>query len=156
MTNMAHNPINHPLRPLYRLLALLAGAYLIVFGVVGLIVTSGAGLLDQPDDRVLGQGANMLWSILSLVIGAVVVLATLAPGNIGNQVQWLLGWTLLVIGSYGLATSRTDANFLGFTIGTVIVTYIVGLALVLAGLYTKVGEPEQAGAPQQVREGRTA
>jgi hypothetical protein len=145
---MAHNPINHPLRPLYRLLAILAAAYLIVFGVVGLIVTSGSG--------VLGQGANMLWAIVALVIGAVVLLATLAPRNIGNQVQWLLGWTLLVIGTYELATSRTDANFLKFTIATVIVTYIVGLALVLAGLYTKVGEPEHAAAPRQVREGRTA
>jgi hypothetical protein len=153
---MAHNPINHPLRPLYRLLAILAAAYLIVFGVVGLIVTSGSGLLDRPDDRVLGQGANMLWAIVALVIGAVVLLATLAPRNIGNQVQWLLGWTLLVIGTYELATSRTDANFLKFTIATVIVTYIVGLALVLAGLYTKVGEPEHAAAPRQVREGRTA
>ena len=156
MATMAHNPINHPLRPLYRLLALLAGAYLVVFGVVGLIVSSGAGLLDRPDDRILGQGANMLWSIVSLIFGAVVLLASLTPRNLGNQVQWLGGWTLLVIGSYELATSRTDANFLKFTIATVVVTYLVGLALVLAGLYTKVGADEHAGAPRQVREGRTA
>ncbi|MEV6490194.1 DUF4383 domain-containing protein [Actinoplanes sp. NPDC051633] len=156
MTTMAHNPINHPLRPLYRLLAILAGGYLVVFGVIGLIVSSGAGLLDQPDDRVLGQGTNLLWSIVSLVFGAVVVLASLAPRNIGNQVQWLGGWTLLVIGTYELATSRTDANFLKFTIATVVVTYLVGLALVLAGLYTKVGASDEAGAPRQVREGRTA
>jgi Domain of unknown function (DUF4383) len=156
MTTMAHNPINHPLRPLYRLLAILAGAYLVIFGVIGLIVTSGSGLLDRPDDRVLGQGTNLLWSIVSLVFGAIVVLASLAPRNIGNQVQWLGGWTLLVIGSYELATSRTDANFLKFTIATVVVTYLVGLALVLAGLYTKVGASEEAGAPRQVREGRTA
>ena len=153
---MAHNPINHPLRPIYRLLALLAGAYLIVFGVVGLIVTSGAGLLDRPDDRVFGQGANLLWSIISLVLGAVVVLATLAPRNIGTQVQWVLGWTLLVIGTYHLSVSRTDANFFAFTVATVVVTYLVGLSLILAGLYTKVGDTEEAGAPRQVREGRTA
>jgi hypothetical protein len=151
-----HNPINHPLRPLYRMLALLAGAYLIVFGVIGVIVTAGAGLLDRPDDRVLGQGANLLWSIVAVVFGAVVVLASLAPRNVGNQVQWLGGWTLLVIGTYELAVSRTDANLFKFTIATVVATYLVGLALVLAGLYTKVGPTEQAGAPRQVREGHTA
>jgi hypothetical protein len=39
---------------------------------------------------------------------------------------------------------------------TVIVTYLAGLALILAGLYGKVAPQEQAGAPRQVREGRTA
>jgi hypothetical protein len=151
-----HNPINHPLRPLYRLLALLVSAYLILFGVVGVIVTSGSGLLDRPDDRVLGQGANLLWSILSLVVGVIVLVGTLALRNIGNQIQWVFGWGLLGVGTYELATSRTDANFLKFTIATVVVTYLVGLALVLAGLYTKVGAPEETGAPRQAREGRTA
>ena len=32
---MAHFPVNHPLRPLYRTLAGLVGAYLLVFGIVG-------------------------------------------------------------------------------------------------------------------------
>jgi hypothetical protein len=153
---MAHNPVNHPLRPIYNMLALFAGAYLIVFGIVGLIVSSGSGLLDRPDDRILGQGGNLLWSIVALVIGAVVVLGTLAGRNVANQTQWLLGWAVLVISSYELAASRTDANFLKFTIATVVVTYLVGLALVTAGLYTKVESSAKSGAPRQVREGRTA
>jgi hypothetical protein len=36
----------------------------------------------------------------------------------------------------------------------VVVDYVVGLVLVLAGLYIKSVPPAQAGAPRQVREGR--
>ena len=153
---MAHNPVNHPLRPLYRALSALAGAYLVLFGVVGLIVTPGNGLFGQPDDRVLGQGANLFWSIVSLVLGAIVLIGVVIGRNLDVEIDKYLGWGLLVIGSYELAASRTDANFLKFTIGTVVVTYLVGLVLILSGLYTKTAPAENAGAPRHAREGRTA
>jgi hypothetical protein len=153
---MAHNPVNHPLRPLYRALALLSGAYLILFGVLGLIQTSDESFTGANDARVLGQPTNMLWSIIALAVGVIVLLASLVGRNADTAVDKYFGWGLLVVGSYGLAFSRTDANILGFGIITVIVTYIVGLVIVTAGLYSKVAPPSQAGAPRQVREGRTA
>jgi hypothetical protein len=153
---MAHTPVNHPLRPLYRALTFITGAYLVVFGIIGLIQTSGENFTGASDVRVLGQGANMLWSILALVVGAIVLATAVLGRNLDVEANKYLGWTLLVIGSYELATSRTDANFFGFTIATVIVTYLVGLVLILAGLYLKVAPQSQAGAPRQVREGRTA
>jgi hypothetical protein len=153
---MAHNPVNHPLRPLYRALSALAGAYLVLFGIVGLIVTPGNGLFGRPDDRVLGQGANLFWSIISLILGAIVLIAVVIGRNLDVEVNKYLGWGLLVIGSYELGASRTDANFLKFSISTVIVTYLVGLVLILAGLYAKTAPREDASAPRQVREGRTA
>nr|WP_221375576.1 DUF4383 domain-containing protein [Actinoplanes polyasparticus] len=153
---MAHTPVNHPLRPLYRALSFVAGAYLVVFGVIGLIQTSGESFTGASDVRVLGQGTNMLWSILAVVLGAI-VLATAAIGrNLDVEANKYLGWGILVVGSYELATSRTDANFFGFTIATVVVTYLVGLVLITAGLYLKVAPQSEAGAPRQVREGRTA
>ena len=153
---MAHNPVNHPMRPFYRALAATAGGYLIVFGIVGLIVTSGHGLFGTPDDRVLGQGASLAWAILSLIIGAVALVAAVLGRNLDVSVNKYLGWGLLVLGSYELAASRTDANFLKFTIATVIVVYLIGLVLLMASLYTKIVPAEEAGAPRQVREGRTA
>ena len=153
---MAHNPVNHPLRPLYRAIAILSGAYLIVFGVVGLIQTSGENFTGANDKHVLGQPSNMLWSIIALAVGGIVLLASLIGRNADTAVNKYFGWGLLVVGSYGLAFSRTDANVLGFSIVTVIVTYIVGLLIVTAGLYSKVAPASQAGAPRQVREGRTA
>lgn len=153
---MAHNPVNHPLRPLYRALGALAGAYLVLFGIVGLIVTSGYGLFGQPDERVLGQGTNLFWSIVSLILGAIVLIATVIGRNLDVEVDKYIGWGLLVVGSYELAASRTDANFLKFSISTVVVTYLVGLVLILAGLYSKTAPPENTGAPRQVRENQAA
>ncbi len=153
---MAHNPVNHPLRPIYRAIAGIVGVYFVVFGVVGLILTADEGLFGRAGDRVLGQGANLFWSIVAIVIGIVVVAATVLGRNRDVLVDTYLGWTLLVIGTFCLAVIRTGANFLDFSISTVIVTYLAGLALILAGLYSKTAPMEQTSEPRQVREGRTA
>jgi Domain of unknown function (DUF4383) len=158
---MAHNPVNHALRPLYRAIGALTGVYLILFGVVGLIVTSGDGLFGTAGHRVLGQGANLFWSIVSLVLGVIVVAVTALGRNLDAEADKFIGWGLLVVGSYGLAVTRTDANFLDFTIATVVVTYLVGLLLIMTGLYSKVAPPHDAGRTRHdheapVREGTSA
>ena len=149
---MGHNPVNHPLRPLYRALGALAGAYLVLFGILGAIVTAGEGLFGNGEDRVLGQETNLFWSIASVVIGAIVLIATAMGRNIDTVVDRYLGWALLVVGSYELAVIRTDANFLNFSVSTVVVTYLLGLVLIMAAYYSKVAPPEQAGEPRQARE----
>ncbi|GIF10939.1 DUF6962 family protein [Actinoplanes teichomyceticus] len=153
---MAHFPVNHPLRPMYRLAGFVAGAYLVVFGIIGFAETAGDSFTGHTGDRVLGQGSNMLWSIVTLVIGALVLLGAAVGRNIDAEIDKYLGWALLVLGSYSMATIRTDANFLGFSMSTVVVTYLIGLLLITIGLYSKVAAPGEAGAPRQVREGRTA
>jgi hypothetical protein len=149
---MAHNPVNHPLRPLYRALGALTGVYLVLFGIFGLIQTAGDGLFGNGDDRVLGQHTNLFWSLMSLLIGAIVLIATAIGRNSDTEVDKYFGWGLLVIGSYGLATIRTDANFLNFSISTVVVTYLAGLFLIMAGLYSKIAPAAEAGPPRQTRE----
>lgn len=153
---MAHNPVNHPLRPMYRVVGFLAGAYLVVFGIVGLIQSSGDDFTGTTGATALGQGTNLLLSIISLVVGAIVLIATVIGRNLDTAADKYLGWGLLVLGSYGLAFSRTDANVFGQTIDTVIITYLVGIALITVSLYSKVAPAAQAGAPRQVREGRAA
>jgi hypothetical protein len=153
---MAHNPVNHPLRPIYRVLGFVVGAYLVVFGVVGLFQTGGDSFTGNTGVRVLGQQSNLLWSIITLILGAIVLIATVIGRNADTETDKFLGWGLLVLGSYGLATSRTDANFFGFSIATVVVTFLVGLVLITTSLYSKVAPAVQAGAPRQIREGRTA
>jgi hypothetical protein len=153
---MAHNPVNHPLRPIYRVLGFVVGAYLVVFGVVGLFQTGGDSFTGNTGVRVLGQQSNLLWSIITLILGAIVLLTTLLGRNLDTQADKFIGWGLLVFGSFELATTRTDASFFGFSIATVVVTYLVGIVLITVSLYSKVAPASQAGAPRQVREGRTA
>jgi hypothetical protein len=146
---MAHYPVNHPLRPLYRALSGLVGIYLIIFGIVGVVVTSGDGLFGRAGHRVLGQGANLFWSIVCLILGVIVLVTTLLGRNLITETDRYVGWGLLVVGTYGLATARTDANVLDFTIATVVVTYLLGLVLIMAGLYGKVGTEEESRAEQE-------
>jgi hypothetical protein len=144
---MAHTPINHPMRPLYRTLAGLVGIYLIVFGVVGFIVTASGS------HRVLGQGANLLWSIVALLLGVIVLITTVIGRNLDVKANQYIGWGLVGIGTYELAVSRTDANFLGFSVATVIVTYIAALVLITSSLYGKVGTSEDAQAEHAAAHG---
>ncbi|MEU4618747.1 DUF4383 domain-containing protein [Actinoplanes sp. NPDC023801] len=153
---MAHTPVNHPLRPIYRIVGFIVGAYLVAFGIIGLIATSSEAFTG-PGVRVLGQGTNMLWSIVCLALGALVLLGAAVGKNIDVAVDKYLGWGLLVLGSYELCVLRTDeVNIFGFTMSTVIVTYLAGLLLITVSLYSKSAPASQAGAPRQVREGRTA
>ena len=147
-----HNPVNHPLRPLYRALGALAGAYLILFGILGAIITADKGLFGNGEDRVLGQETNLFWSIISVLIGAIVLIAVVLGRNSDTVVNKYFGWGLLAIGSYELAVIRTDANFLNFSVSTVVVTYLIGLVLIMAAYYSKVAPPEQTGAPRHERE----
>ncbi len=153
---MGHNPVNHPLRPIYRATAGIVGAYLVVFGVLGVILTADEGMFGRAGDRVLGQGTNLFWSIVSILLGLIVVAATVLGRNRDVPVDTYVGWGLMVIGTFCLAVIRTDANFLDWSISTVVVSYLAGLALMLAGLYVKVAAEEQTSAPRQVREGRPA
>ena len=149
---MGHNPVNHPLRPIYRALGALTGAYLVLFGILGVIMTGGDGLFGNPDDRVLGQQTNLFWSVVSVLVGAIVLLATIMGRNSDTVVDKYFGWGLLVVGSYSLGAIRTDANFLNFSISTVVVTYLLGLVLIMAAYYSMVAPLEQTGQPRKVRE----
>ncbi len=155
---MAHTPVNHPLRPIYRALSALTGLYFVVFGVVGLIATSGYALfaMGADVDRVLGLGSNLAWSIASIVLGAVILLGVVIGRNLDVAIDTYLGWALLVIGTFSLTVLRTDVNIFNFTISTVIVTYIAGLVLIMAGYYSKIVAEKDAGTPRQVRQSQAA
>jgi hypothetical protein len=151
---MGHNPVNHPLRPIYRAIGGLTGLYFVLFGIIGAILTAPDGLFSHDTDRVLGQGSNLAWSIVSVIVGALILLGVVIGRNLDVSVDNYLGWGLLVIGTYALATIRTDVNVFNFTISTVVVTYLAGLILIMTSYYSKVASTE-VGAPRQVRQNQT-
>jgi Domain of unknown function (DUF4383) len=149
---MAHFPVNHHLRPLYRTLAGLSGVYMLVFGIAGFAATSGLPLFTQDQAQwALGLRANSAFALLSIVSGAVVVVANVLGRNIAHQVNQLAGIVLVVVGLVSLLLLQTDANVFAFSMSNVIVTFILALVVGTASLYDRTGTAEQADAEEAFR-----
>ncbi|PTA45651.1 DUF4383 domain-containing protein [Micromonospora sp. RP3T] len=148
---MAHTPVNHPARPIYRAIGGLVGLYFVVFGGLGIIASAGNDFFAQDDTRVLGQGTNMGLSLLSILIGVVILVGTAIGRNLDVAVNQWVAYTLMVIGLAALAFLQTDANVLNFSIMTVIVVLTLSLVLLVAGMYGKVGTDDEHEAWQKAR-----
>lgn len=148
---MAHIPVNHPLRPLYRTIAGLIGLYVMVFGIFGLMETWGEPLFARQHTWVLGLRTNLAFSIMSVVFGAIIVIGALHRGNLGHYMSLTIGVIFMVAGLGMMAFMQTDLNILNFSMSTAIVSLIFGLIFLATGLYDKVGPPEAAHAEDRYR-----
>jgi hypothetical protein len=154
---MSHLPVDHPLRGLYRGLALLTGVLLVVFGIVGYVQTADLPFFDQDGQRVLGLTTNPAFALLSLVFGAVVTVAALIGRNLDVPVYHVVGWIFIVAGLVMLCVIRTDVNYLASSIANANVSFVVGLLLATAGLYGTVSRQRtKAAAPGSSKAKATA
>lgn len=147
----SHNPVNHPARPIYRAITALTGLYLVIFGALGVIESTGDAFFAQDDTLVLGQGANLGYAVLAAGLGAVILIGVGLGRNIDTALNKLFGYGFQALGLASLAVLRTDANYLNFTVATVIVTMLIGLVLLLAGMYGRVGTDEEHRAWKSAR-----
>lgn len=136
---MAHYPLNHHLRQTYRFLAGLSGLYFTLFGAIGLGKTGGDPFFQRGSDWVLGLRTNPAASWLYTIAGVVLLAAVLLGGNLYHHVALVLGWGLCGLGVATMAFLQTDANILNASMINVIVTIALGLIVLTAGLYGKVG-----------------
>lgn len=148
---MAHTPVNHPARPVYRAIGGLTGLYLVAFGVLGIIASAGNEALAQDDTQVLGQGTNLGFSLLSVLLGVAVLAGTAIGRNIDVMINQWLAYAIMVISLAGLAFIQTEANIFNFSIFTVIALMVVSLVLLMVGMYGKVGTDEEQEAWQKAR-----
>ncbi|MBO4164901.1 MULTISPECIES: DUF4383 domain-containing protein [Micromonospora] len=148
---MAHTPVNHPARPVYRAIGGLIGLYLVVFGALGVIASAGNDIFAQDDTKVLGQGTNLGFSLLSVLFGVVILVGTVIGRNLDVAINQWLSYTLMVISLAGLAFLQTDANVVNFSILTVIVLMTLSLVLLMVGMYGKVGTDDEQEAWQKAR-----
>ncbi|NJC69415.1 DUF4383 domain-containing protein [Planosporangium thailandense] len=154
---MAHIPINHPLRPLYRALSGLVGLYILIFGIIGFIRTSGMDFFANHGDWVLGLLTNPAFSVLSIIAGLIVLAGALIGRNLFVALNLVGGFIFLIAGIVMLLLLRTDANFLSFSMVNCVVSFIFGMLFLAAGLYGKVGptEDEEAEAAFRTRQPTT-
>lgn len=140
----SHIPVNHPLRPLYRLLAGAAGLYVLIFGIVGLTQSSGDSFFGRTDTFALGLRTNVAFSVLSIVVGAVVFVGAIYGHNLDHFINLGGGIIFLVAGVGMLAVLRTTANFLNFTVTTCVVSFVLGTVMLAAGLYGRTAPRPRA------------
>ncbi|MEU1685561.1 DUF4383 domain-containing protein [Micromonospora sp. NPDC005707] len=148
---MAHTPVNHPARPVYRAIGGLVGLYFVVFGVLGIIASAGNDVLAQDDTKVLGQGTNLGLSMLAILLGAAILVGTAIGRNLDVAINQWLAYVLMVLGLAELAFLHTDANVFNFSIMTVIVVLTLSLVLLMVGMYGKVGTDDEHEAWQKAR-----
>jgi len=122
----SHLPVNHPLRPLYRVLSALVGAYTLVFGIVGFTQTRGTALFAQAHlPWVLGLRTNLAFALLSILGGLILLFGVLVARNVSFLVSLGGGLVFMVVGLLVLGVLRTDANFLGVTVTTCIASFLL-------------------------------
>jgi len=148
---MAHIPVNHPMRPLYRTLSGLIGLYILVFGIIGVIQTAGDPLFDRGDVWVLGLRTNLAFAILSVVYGAVLLGGAVIGGNLEHMINLGAGLVFILVGLVMMTLMQTDGNILNFSMVNSIVSFIFGLLVLTAGLYDKVGSSEDVEAEEAYR-----
>ena len=143
---MAHYPVNHHLRHSYRLLALGSGLYLALTGLVSVVRTWGDPFFHRGDDWAMGLRVNPAGAWLTLVTGFAVFAAAALGGNLHHRVNLMLGWALLGFAMVIMAVIRTDANVLNVSMVNVIVLSALGLVVLTAALYGRIGEPDERGS----------
>ncbi|MFY1586865.1 DUF4383 domain-containing protein [Micromonospora sp. WMMD734] len=141
---MAHFPVNHPARPLYRVFAGLVGLYILVFGVFGIVQTWGEPLFARGSHWALGLRTNLAFSLVSVVFGVVLIIGASRRGNLGHVMNLTAGVVFMVTGLAMMSVLQTRANILNFSMSTVIVSLLFGLLLLATGLYDKIGTDEHA------------
>ncbi len=151
---MAHFPVNHHLQPLYRVLAGLAGAYVLAFGITALVRTRGLPFFARTGlPEALGLRANAAFAILSVVAGALIVAGAVIGRNADYWINLVGGIVFLLAGFVMLVLLRTSLDFLGFTMTTCIVSFLIGSLLAVAGLYGRVGSTVDVEREERHRHG---
>jgi hypothetical protein len=148
---MAHLPINHRLGGFYRFLSGVAGLYVLLFGIIGTTNTWGDPLFDRGDATAFGLRTNLAFSLLSIVVGVIVLIGALVGRNIDHFINYVAALVFWVSGLFNLAFLRTEANVLNFNVATCVVSFILGTVFMLSGLYGKRGTAEQAAAEDAFR-----
>ncbi|WP_179816045.1 DUF4383 domain-containing protein [Allostreptomyces psammosilenae] len=131
-----HLPADHRLARVYRFGAALMGLLLIGFGVTGFWVR--VAFFDTHGREIAGLSSNGLLSAVSVVVGLVLVAGGVVGGNAASTTNMVVGALFIVSGFVNLAVMETSLNLLAFRMPNVIFSWLVGLLILMFGMYGRV------------------
>ncbi|MCJ0872654.1 DUF4383 domain-containing protein [Streptomyces sp. AP-93] len=131
-----HLPLHHRLGRVYRGGAALMGAFLIVFGILGLI--DRIGFFSTSGSMVMGLGSNGALSVASFLVGGLLLAGAVIGGNTASTVNIVVGVAFLAAGFISLAVLDTRFNVFAFRLQNVLFSFVTGLLLMTFGMYGRV------------------
>ena len=131
-----HLPVDHSLSRFYRMGAGLMGLVLLAFGILGLI--DRIGFFDTGGDTVAGLNTNGALSVLSICVGLLLFVGMVIGGNFASTLNMGLGIAFILSGFVNLALLDSSMNFLAFRMQNVLFSFVVGLLLMMFGMYGRV------------------
>lgn len=131
-----HLPVDHRLSSVYRVGAGLMGLVLLAFGILGLI--DKIGFFDTGGATVAGLNTNGALSVLSICVGLLLFIGMVIGGNFASTLNMFFGIAFILSGFVNLALLDSDYNFLAFHLQNVLFSFVVGLMLMMFGMYGRV------------------
>ncbi|MEI5034364.1 DUF4383 domain-containing protein [Streptomyces sp. S1A(2023)] len=160
-------PVDHRLATVYRVGAGLCGAILLAFGILGF--TSRLGFFETSGDHIAGLSTNGLLSLISVVVGGLLIAGAAVGGNVASTLNMTIGSLFLLSGFGHLFILDRAANILDFGMPNVVFSFVMGLLILTFGMYGRVAgglphdnpywrrrHPEQADREAAAARGRAA
>ena len=116
---------------LHRAGAALLGMGLWVFGILGLV--HRLGFFATSGQPIMGLSSNGLLSVISLVVGTVLIAAGLRGGRSASTVTVIIGVAFMLSGFANALVIGTSANVLAFGVSNVVFSEVAGGMLLILG-----------------------
>lgn len=113
--------------------AVVLGLGLWAFGTLGLV--DGLELFSTRGQPVLGLSSNGLLSIISLVVGAILIAAAVRGGRTASTVTVVTGAAFMLSGLGNVLVLDTELNVLAFGLPNVVFSLVAGGILLILGAY---------------------
>ncbi len=137
MFRRTHTPGGqHPVHIVHRVGAAILGLGLWVFAGLGFAYATAFVSTQGP--TVLGMSSNGALSTLSVVAGAILLVAAAWGGRPASTLSAGMGVVFLVSGIVHLGIIHTQYNLLAFELSNVFFSFVAGVLLLILGLYGRV------------------
>jgi hypothetical protein len=150
---VSSTPPGRRLDLVHRIGAAVLGTGLCVFGVLGFV--DRLEFLAVRGKVILGLASNGLLSMISLIVGGILIGAALRGGRISSTITVVVGLLFLLSGLLNLAVLDTEFNLLAFRIPNVIFSFIAGMLLLFLGAYGRFSGGLPADNPYYQHRHRT-
>lgn len=135
----------HPVHTLHRASAAAAGAFLIVFALVGM--SKGPTPLGGAGSWVFGMSSNGLLSVLSLLVGVLLAAAAWRSGPMSSTISVVVGSLFLLSGVGNTLLLGTAENVLAFRVPNIVFSILFGFTLLVLGSYGRISGGLPHGNP---------